>query len=507
MKKLEKRYWIPGVLLLLWMGVFAFANGNCQSFWADEIASIGFVREGLSIPQVLNTYLYRENNLPLYPMLLYVIYRIMPYGEKYLLIPSILFCMAGVVFLALSAGRLKGKRAGFISLFLGVSSNILLWQAAWEIRCYAMAFFLSALVLYTYIGKFQKTDTKHLVWYGIAVALCFWTHWFACIMLFFYGVIDLILVVLRKISWRHLLCYVPGCLVYFPWLFASFYYKSWGLDNYWSEAPSWKDMVWTILFYLSGNRILWFICLLTGAFLVGRALYVMRKSDAGEKTGALLAAFCVAVTAWMIGFVFVFSKYIYPEGGLFVERYFTVVQPHILLITALGIDYILDLADKFLPKPAMWTVRAATILLLAVSFVVCYRDAYKSIRKPMEPYREAADYLAEDGGIWDDNTLFVGSNEFCALDGFIEYYFEKRGYQAPAHIVDSMVHSEQETRFYPNYAQIPEEELLSYDRIYCMRIHMGMDEALERLLEEHYVQVQTKDETGVEIWEKKPALK
>lgn len=503
MKNLEKKYWIPGILLLLWMGVFAFANGNCQSFWADEMASIGFIKDGLSVPQVLNTYLYRENNLPLYPLLLYVTYRIMPYGEKYLLIPSILFCLAGIIFLALSAGRLKGKRAGFITLWLGASSSVLLWQAAWEIRCYAMAFFLSALVLYAFIGKFQKSGTKRMVLYGVAVALCFWTHWFACILLFFYGVTDLILVILRKISWKHLLCYVPGCLIYFPWLFASFYYKSWGLDNYWSEAPEWKDMFWTVLFYLNGNRILWYICLITGAFLVGRALYVMRKRDAKETTGALLAAFCVAVTGWMIGFVFVFSKYIYPEGGLFVERYFTVVQPHILLITALGIDYLLDRAEKLPQKPVVWTARTAVALLLVVSFVISYRDAYRSIRRPMEPYREAADYLAGEGGIWDENALFIGSNEFCALDGFIEYYFVKRGYEAPAHIVDGMVHSEQETRFYPNYAQLPVEELLSYERIYCLRIHMGVDEELARLLEENYTMVQTKDETGVEIWEKR----
>lgn len=503
MKNLEKRYWIPGVVLLLWMGVFAFANGDCQSFWADEMASIGFIKDGLSIPQVLNTYLYRENNLPLYPMLLYVTYRIMPYGEKYLLIPSILFCLAGIVFLALSAGRLKGKRAGLIALCLGASSGVLLWQAAWEIRCYAMAFFLSALVLYTFIGKLQKPDTRRMVLYGVAVAFCFWTHWFACILLFFYGVIDFALVILRKVSWKHLLCYVPGCLIYFPWLFASFHYKSWGLDNYWSEAPEWKDMFWMVLFYLNGNRILWYLCLLTGVFLVGRALYAMGGFYASEKAVALLAAFCVAVTGWMIGFVFVFSKYIYPEGGLFVERYFTVIQPHILLITALGIDYILGLADKFPQKSVVWTVRSTVILFLTVSFIISYRDAYKSIRKPLEPYREAADYLAKEGGIWEDNTLFMGSNEFCVLDGLIEYYFEKRGYDAPAHIVDSMVHSEQETRFYPNYAQLPVEELLSYDRIYCMRIHMDVDEEMKRLLEENYVLTQTKDETGVEIWEKK----
>ena len=99
MKKLEKKYLIPGIVLLLWLGIFSFVNGNCQSFWADELASIGFIRNGLSIPEVLNTYLYRENNLPMYPMLLYVLYRIMPYGEQFLLIPSILFCMAGVILL------------------------------------------------------------------------------------------------------------------------------------------------------------------------------------------------------------------------------------------------------------------------------------------------------------------------------------------------------------------------------------------------------------------------
>lgn len=504
MKNLEKKYWIPGVLLLLWMAVFAFANGNCQSFWADEMASVGFIRDGLSIPQVLNTYLYRENNLPLYPMILYVIYRIMPYGEKYLLIPSILFCLAGIVLMAVSACRLRGKRAGLIALCLGTSSGVLLWQAAWEIRCYAMAFFLSALVFDAFVAKFQKPGKKQMILYSVAVALCFWTHWFACILLFFYGVTDLFLVILRKISWKQLLCYVPGCLLFFPWLFVSFYYKSWGLESYWSNAPQWKDPVWTVLFYVNGNRILWYLCLLTGAALVVWALRSMKSEDSTQKTAVLLSAFCVVIVGWVIGTVFVFSRFIRPESGLYVQRYFTVVQPQILLIATFGLDGILEFTDRYLHKwkgvgPA---VRVAVFLLLAAAFVTCYRDSYKAIRKPMEPYREAADYLIQDGGIWEENALFMGSNEFCMLDGFVHYYLEKRGYETPPHIADSMVHSEQETRFYPNYAQLSEEELLSYDKIYCLRIHMDVDEEMKRFLEEYYVQILAKEENGVEIWEK-----
>lgn len=513
MGKLEKKYLIPGIALLLWMGIFSFVNGNCQSFWADELASIGFVRDGLSIPEVLNTYLYRENNLPMYPMILYVIYRIMPYGEKFLLIPSILFCMAGIVLLAMTVSRLKGKRAGFIALCMGASSGILLWQAAWEIRCYAMVFLLSTFVMYTFIGKYLKPDRKNLILFSVAVALCFWTHWFACILLVFYGMVDLAMVIIRKISWKHLLCYVPGCLFYFPWLLASFYYKSWGLDNYWSEVPGWKNMIWTVLFYLNGSRILWYLCLITGAALCVMAVRSVRKPCSEGKIRILLSAFSVAVVGWVIGVVYVFSRYIYLEGGLYVERYFTVIQPQILVITALGLDYILDLADRLaiaekvksvlLSRITAWLVRVIVILLLAAAFVTCYRDSYISIRKPLEPYREAADYLVQEQGIWDEGSLFMGSNEFCVLDGFIHYYFEKRGYKTPVHIVDSMVHSEQETRFYQNYAQLPREQLLSYDRIYCLRIHMDVDDDMKQLLSEYYDQVQTKDENGVEIWERK----
>ncbi|MDE7428206.1 MAG: hypothetical protein K2N00_02860, partial [Lachnospiraceae bacterium] len=404
--KLEKRYWIPGVLLLLWMGVFAFLNGNCQSFWADEIASIGFIRNGLSISEVLNTYLYVENNLPLYPMILYVVYRVMPYGEQFLLIPSIIFCMAGVVVLAMTTARLKGKRAGFLALCLGASSGILIWQAAWEIRCYGLAFLLSNLVLYSFVMKFLRGSKKDMVLWCVSLALFFWTHWFAFVLLAFYGLVDLALVISRKISWKQLICWVPGCLLYFPWLLASLYYKNNGLENYWSQPPGFKNMAWTVLFYLDGNRLLWYLCLLTGAGLLVSAVIWFRKPASEEKTVGLLSAFCVAAAAWMIGVVFVYSRYLYPSGGLYVERYFTVIQPHILLITALGLAFILDTADKAVcverPKGKIifqlggWGMRIGVVVLLVFFFLNAYRDQYAAIRKPFEPYREAADYLVQE---------------------------------------------------------------------------------------------------------------
>ena len=96
MKQIEKKYWIPGIVLLLCMGIFAFASGNCQSFWADEIASIGLVRNGVSLSEVIDTCLRVDGNLPLYPVILYGIYRMMPYGERFLLIPRFSSVLRGL---------------------------------------------------------------------------------------------------------------------------------------------------------------------------------------------------------------------------------------------------------------------------------------------------------------------------------------------------------------------------------------------------------------------------
>lgn len=500
----NEKYFVIKCILLIWMGVFLFANGNIQSFWIDELSTIGYVSTGVSLTDMLKTYLFTDTNLPLYSILIYYVYRIVPYGEKFLLIPSILFTLLGVVMTSEAMEKIKNQRAGLITFCLCCASNAIIWQGAWEARCYSLVFFMSAVTLWAYIGRtFEKTRKREII-YTVSLLFFIWTHWFACILIAFYGVIDLIKVICKKESWKTLLCYLPAGLTLLPWLIISFLYKQTTLKSYWAVAPRWKDPVWTILFYVSGRRLLWYICLITGLFILVK--YIMnlifkKNSDIVLQTGALI----VGALIWVIGIVFVYSRIINPEGSLYVQRYFMVTVPHTLLITAWGMEAAINYVQVRTQniktgKYICGGAKCVAAVLLAGYLILCYKEEYIAIRKPFEPFREAADYLIEERQIWDDDTLFVGSNKYCGLDGFIDYYFRERGYEPPKNIVSSTINSPEESRFYYNYSDFSEEELLEYTYVLRLSIHMGYDDVFMDFLERNYEHLDTK--CDIEIWKK-----
>lgn len=512
-KNLKKSYLYIGIILVSWMAIFTFINGDVQSLWVDELSSIGYIRSGISFTDMLYTYLFCDTNLPLYSIILYFYYRIMPYGEQYLLIPSIIFCVGGVWIFSHCVKNMLGERAGVIALCLCCASNALIWQGAWEVRCYSLTFFMAAVAFGCFVKKMQTPSRISLIVYSIVVALFISTHWFASLVLAFYGLVDLLLIISKKMSWKNLFVYVPALLFFLPWTAVAFLSKQEEISNFWGIIPEWKNLLWTILFWLSGRRWLWYMCLIAGFVCCAKWMLSIFVKDKCKDFKSMVGAWCTATIVWVIGIVYVYSRIINPEGSLYIERYFVVIVPPIMFLTVLGLDDFLDRVDKIVESRYIKNriinksfgigARIIVGIILISSWVLCYREEYIAIRKPFEKFREAAEYLISDGRIWKEDTLFVASNRYCVLDGFVEYYFEKKGYNEPENIVDGGVHSIAESRFYPNYKQYSEEELLEYNHIICLRIHMHYDEEFADFLGENYIQIQGAEENGIEIWSKK----
>lgn len=508
----KKAFFICSMILLVWTGTFAFANGNAQSFWADEMSSIGFIRSGMSVGDMFEDYLKAENNLPLYSFLLYFIYRIVPYGEQFVLLPSIIGSVLGVLFLGLTARKLKGNTFGIIVVALGSASNSLLWQAAWEARCYGLVFFFSAVSLYFFVLKSLQDETMYRVLFAIVCFFFMWTHWFASLVVVVYGVADLLMILSKRICWKNIFCYILGGCTLLLWMIAVFMNRNFTESDFWAVSPDWKNTVWTVLSLLSGRRLLWYICLLTCGFIgvhfIPKLSRKKRKTDklAPEEMSLFI---CVCTIAFVIGCVFVYSKFINPQGSMYVERYFTVILPHVLVITAYGIitlrDYFLLWVGKIAGKGSVYHVTGYIVnglvaLLLIIELGLAYRDGYIAIHKPFEDFRSAADYLIEDEKIWNEKALLTGSNKYCVMDGFVDFYFVKRGYKEPENIINGGRDVEQENRFYQNYRESGFEELLSYDTIYVLCIHMYVDDEFEEFLMENYEKVENSDDTGIEVW-------
>lgn len=509
LQKHEKVYVRVGIFLLLFWTFFSYVNANHQSFWIDELSTIGFVSEGISLWDMLDIYLKSETNLPLYSIFFYFFYRIMPFGDVYLLIPSVFFACFGIVMLAKCMYLItENIRDGFIVLFLGCSSSTLIWQGVWEIRCYSLLFFLSILSLYYFIKCYKKPCKQNYIRYSLSIFLFIWTHWFAGLVLFIYGLADLFLLLKKKNTLAKILSYLPAIITILPWFIISFINKQTEISNFWTSVPEWKNMLWTILFYLNGRKLLFYIFLIAAFSVCIKLIAHLYKRDIFDCYKNYVWFLILITIVGTIVVVFIYSYFINPNGSMYVERYFMVIAPHILLLTTYAFVEILHegetLSTKYKNGKKINSVIKITLLCILIhSFCMCYRDSYISIRKPFEEYETAAEILIRDGNIWNEDCLLIGSNKACALNGFIDYYFKKQGYPIPTNILDCGIHNLLERKLLNHYSELSEKEFLQYNKIYMLRIHMGYDEGLLEFIEEHYHLSHTSwADYGIEVWEK-----
>ena len=215
-----------GVALLC---LAAFASmaylASSTSLWLDEIFEVDYCSSN-----TLHDIIFVDPfTPPLYNIVAWTWYRIAPYGELWLRLPSIVFVVACMPFIAMAGRRIGGRRTGFTAAFLLLINAKVYTQCALSFRAYALLLFLATVYVYLYIRRLQTVNEKvtwsYCIVMGIVVLALGYTHYFGVLLACMFFLVDLYLAVrarLKGIGLKVAVSYAIPVLFYLPWLYVAF---------------------------------------------------------------------------------------------------------------------------------------------------------------------------------------------------------------------------------------------------------------------------------------------
>jgi mannosyltransferase len=164
-----------GALLVL-ATALRFPTLGQQSYWEDEILTVGVVKG--SLHQTLSTIPKTESNPPLYYMGAWLWSKLFGTGEVALRSLSAAFGTATVP-VAFAAGRqIAGDRVGVIAAALIAVNPLLVWYSQ-EARAYALVVFLGGVSFLLFTRALAASNARVLAAWAFVSSLAIATHYFA----------------------------------------------------------------------------------------------------------------------------------------------------------------------------------------------------------------------------------------------------------------------------------------------------------------------------------------
>jgi hypothetical protein len=256
------------------------------------------------------------------------------------------------------------------------------------------------------------------------------------------------------------------------------------LGSYWAGSPRIIAPVSTISYLLSYSNI--YLWLFGSAFIV---IFVkgIQRSKKRASTIINIWLFMIFAVIYMIMPIFIYSKFINQSGSFYVHRYFFAIMPFVFLIAAYAIAEIANTNSNFLGLIFI-------ILMFCSSGFQSYHQAFSNISAIREPYREAAEYLAQDERVYTDDALIISSVGYSVGSGWIEYYFKKRGFRIPKNVAVA-ASADKLLLFiagdeYIEPKLINEDEFLKYKHLYLFEVHSAFSESLINTIKKEYLVVE-----------------
>lgn len=410
---------------ICFVNMFAMLRfGGKISLWGDEMAQLGYINRGFSFSDIVSVYLHEEiTNLPLFPMIAAIWYRICPYGERWIYIVCIIPVVFGVFFTGLAGKLLKSRKCGIMAALLTGISYYLIKDGGLNFRAYGFTFCFGAITAYCYVRQriTGKNGIKESIPLGIAMVFFAYSNYFACLVIVSYFICDFIFWLLKKTDAASVVSYMMAGILLAPWFVSMLLMHERKLSEFWPDVPTLADIPDVMRYLTNRQEVFFIILLLSMLWTVIRAAEIFPGS--GDKPSANGILFVFTFNFWFVALlVFIYSAYINPQGGFFVKRYFLALLPQIYLLMSAFFVGVYEKITGIIPD------RKNMMFLLTVLFVFCYfgLENYMLIReKKLESrdyYRESAVFLGNRNDIYDKDTLVIVWDSKYRYAGYLDYY-------------------------------------------------------------------------------------
>ena len=452
---------------------------DAVSFWLDELTQIFVIKYGF-FDVVKHCLTMWDATPPLFGLCAWVWYRIAPFGEMWLLLISIIPVSVAVYIMGLIGEKLGGKYCGFLAAVLLAFSPTVWNFAAFEFRAYSFVVLFSTLSLFFHIKKAQNNEQRgYIIAYSISLLCLAMSHYFGMLLCGMFFLADIYLYSLKKISWKSVFSYILPGAVAFIWLcllYITTLSHRRPEEIMTHDIPNTKKII-ELLKFLSGIYPLSFYLFLLGVVCVLACIYLKKSHEI--KWGGVYQRISLGIVSAVILLLYVYGNYINQKATMWQGRYFLILIPFVILLSAFGVTKIFSSGESL-------RLRAAVLLIAIIIAGNCI--SVGASYGVIQPYREAADWLyTQSSTIFDPKTITITTG--VRHDVWVAHYVSRKGRRDPIHAISQWM--------------IDEEKLLSYDRVYLQYSHLWLFKPLETALNNHYTLEQDLPNIQMKVYVKK----
>jgi uncharacterized membrane protein len=310
--------------------ILRFTGLTYQSYWLDELFSVGVSNPANSFPTMWNATL-ADVHPPLYQSILWLWYKIFGFTEGTGRTLSAIIGSLGVYSMYLLGKEFYNRHVGLYAAIIA-SMNYFLIQYSQEVRSYGLLFLFSILSYLYFVKVIKQYDKKIFVLYLLFTSALIYTHFFSFFLIATQGIVFAFAIVLLEEKRKLLLALAFVTLVA---LVAAIWPL---LDNILSHAArtsSWieRPKPWFVVDFLRiyvASRYLCAIFLFCGVYGTIRLLKSRDQSHYKAITAVL--------------FVWIGMSYVLPyvrsltAAPLLTPRNTIITLPAIILLIAYGLS-------------------------------------------------------------------------------------------------------------------------------------------------------------------------